>query len=144
MAEAYDKGQLGQVQPQNQDLDTIWLQAGCWVVSYVSALQRTRGHCGIGLFNMLNLWRWQWVKEGAMRLTMNTAGFSCWTKRRRAEILTRAGARFKWARARADDAAYVRYNLMGRADWSSDMGHRTNGRIRGIDRQDKEGGSVVA
>ena len=66
-----------------------------------------------------------------MRLTMNTAGFGCWTKRRRAEILTRAGARVKQARARADDAGYLRYNLMGRADWSSDMRHRTNGRDKG-------------
>ena len=43
-----------------------------------------------------------------------------------AEILTRAGARFKRAIARADDAAYLSYNLVGRADWSSDTGHRTN------------------
>ena len=32
-----------QFQPQNQDLDVIWLEAGCWVVSDVSVLQRAFG-----------------------------------------------------------------------------------------------------
>ena len=62
-----------------------------------------------------------------MQLMMRTAGFGCWAKRRRAEILTRAGARFKHARAGADAAVYFRNNNVGRADWSSDMGHRTSG-----------------
>ena len=34
---------MGQVQLQNQELDLIWLEAGCWVVSDVSALQRAFG-----------------------------------------------------------------------------------------------------
>ena len=62
-----------------------------------------------------------------MQLTMNTVGFGCWTKRQRTEILTRAGTRFKRTRAGADGADYLRNNLLARADWSSDMGHRTNG-----------------
>ena len=31
---------MGQLQPLNQDLDAIWHEAGCWVVSDVRVLQR--------------------------------------------------------------------------------------------------------